>query len=122
MLNVCSWAVLFADHGIDPNRAGDVLEVLLAQIRELNSDLAANVSVNRSRNTDTAGFGYPFKSCRDVNVITEDIVGFDNNIANIDPCAEANALVLRIIDRQVMHAVLELNRGPNRFDSARKLR
>src|SRR5262249_40083230 len=47
---------------------------------------------------------------------------FDNYIADIDPRAEANALILWIIDRQVIHTALELNGSPNGFDSTWKLR
>ena len=86
------------DHGIGPHRTGDILEVLLAQIGELNPDLASDLIVSRRRDADAAGFCDALKPRRDVNVVSEDVMRLDNHVADIDAHAESNAPVFRIAD------------------------
>jgi len=63
---------------------GYVLERLITQIGELNCDLAADVLVCRRGNANTAGFSDPLKPRSDVNAIPEDIVAFDQYVAEVD--------------------------------------
>src|ERR1700745_3756295 len=44
------------EHRVNPHRKDDVFEVLLAQIGELNLDLASDMIVGRRRDAYTAGF------------------------------------------------------------------
>src|ERR1700751_2561088 len=53
---LCHRANAISDCGIDPDRAGNVFEVLLAQIGELNPDLASDLVVGRRRDADAPGF------------------------------------------------------------------
>ena len=102
-------------------RTGDILEVLLAQISELNGDLAANLIVGGRRDADAARFRDALKPCRDVDTVAENVVGFNDYVANIDAHAEYNACLFHFIDSKFVNAGLELHCGPDRFDRARKL-
>jgi hypothetical protein len=51
-------------HGIYADRTSDILQAPFAQIGELDRDLAADLIVSRSRDTDAAGFSYALKPCR----------------------------------------------------------
>jgi len=52
-------ATSMQDHGIGSDRARNVFEVLLSQIREFNADLALDMIVRRRRDTNTTGFCDP---------------------------------------------------------------
>jgi hypothetical protein len=49
-------------------------------------------------------------------------MGLNDDVASVDAHAERNAAVPDLIDCNFLDAGLELHRGPNRFDSTRKLR
>ena len=121
-LSVCSWAVLFSDHGIGPDRKRDVFEVLLAQIGELNANLAPDVIVSGRRDADAPGFCDAFKPRRNIHPIPKDVVRLNNYVTDIDAHTESNAPVLHIAVSQVVDAGLELHSSSNGFDRARKLR
>src|SRR6185312_2293196 len=116
------WSWFFPDHSVGFDRAGDVFEVLLAQIGKLNPNLAPNVIVGRRRDADTAGLCHAFEPRRNIHAVPEDIMGLDDYVADIDAHTESNAPVLCIAGSKVVDAALELHSSTNRFDSARKLR
>ena len=122
LLALCRRAKSIPDHGIGPDRAGDVFEVLLAQIGELNPDLASDLIVGRRRDADAAGFCDALKPRRDVDAVPKDVMGLDNYVADIDAHTESNAPVFRLTDCKFLDAGLELHSSSNRFDRARKLR
>ena len=85
-------------HGIGSHRTGDILEILLAQIGELDLDLAADLIVGRRRDADATGFCDALKPRRDVDAVPKNIVRLDNYVADIDADTEGNTLVFRITD------------------------
>jgi hypothetical protein len=109
------------DHGIGPDREGDVFEVLLAHIGELKTDLASDMIVGGRRDAYAAGFCDALKSRRDVHPIPKNVMRLDNDVTDIDAHTESNAL-FHITDCKVVDAGLELHSGSNRLDRARKLR
>ena len=98
------------------------LEVLLAQIGELNPDLASDLIVDRRRDADAAGFCDALKPRRNVNAVSKDVVGLDDYVANIYAYAEDNAPLFHLTDCKFRNTSLELHSSSNRFDRARKLR
>ena len=62
------------DHCIGPHRTGDVLEVLLAHIRELDPDFAENLIVSRRRDADAARFGDALKPRRNIDAVAKNVV------------------------------------------------
>ena len=93
---LCRRAKSIPDHGIGPDRAVDVFEVLLAQIGELNADLASDLIVGRRRDADAAGLGDALKPCRNVYAVTKNVMWLDDYVADIDTHAEGNTPVFRI--------------------------
>ena len=82
------------DHSIGPDRAVDVLEVLLAQIGELDADLASDLVVGRRGDADATGFCDALKPRRNIDAVSKDVMRLDDYVANIDADAEGNAPVL----------------------------
>ena len=122
LLALCRQAGFIPDQGIGPHRAVDVLEVLLAQISELDPDLASDLIVGRRRDADAAGLCDALKPRRDVDAVAKDVMGLDDYVADIDAHAESNAAVFRVTNCKFLDAGLKLHSSPNRFDRARKLR
>jgi hypothetical protein len=118
---LCRSAGPVRDHRISSDRKGNVLEILLAQIEELNRDLASNVIVGRRRDADAAGLCDALKPRRNVNAVSKDIMGLDDYVADIDAHAEGNTPVFNLTDGKFLDAGLELNSSSDRFDRARKL-
>jgi hypothetical protein len=100
----------------------NILEALLTQIGELNSDLSHNLIVGRRRDADAARFCDALEPCRNIYAIPEDVMRLDNYVADIDAHTESNALVFHVIDGKFVDACLELHSGPNGLDRTGKLR
>ena len=60
-------------------------EALLAGVDEVGCDLALHLSPGVLGNRDTAGLGDAFDPRGDIDAVAEDIVAFDNDVADIDP-------------------------------------
>ena len=104
---LCRRATPIPDHGIGPDRAGDVFEALLAQIGELNADLAPDMVVGRRRYADAVGLSDTLKPCRNIYVVTKDVMWLDDDVADIDTHAEGNTPVFRISACNFLDAGLE---------------
>jgi hypothetical protein len=57
---------------------------------------------------------------RDIDAVAKDILGFDNYVAQVDPNAEADALVLGHIGVAVDHRALDLHCAPHRIHNTWK--
>ena len=110
------------DDAVNVDRSGDILQNLLAAFLDVESYLVARVIEDRLRDTYAAGFGDALKPRRDVNAVSKDVMGFDDDVADIEPHTEENAPVFRIADCKFLDAGLELHGSSDRFDRARKLR
>ena len=119
-LGLCRRAMSIPGYGIGTNRAGDVFEVLLAQIGELNPNLAANLIVGGRRYANAAGLCNAFKPCRNIYAVAKNVMRLDNHVADIDADAESNPSIFRIGGREFFDAGLKLCSGSNRFDRAWK--
>jgi len=80
------------DHGINPHRANDILEALLAQIGKLDRDLAKNLIVRRRRDADTTRFGDAFKTGCYIDAVAKNVMGFDDYVADINAYTKGEAL------------------------------
>src|ERR1700693_3133969 len=78
----------------DPDRRDDVLEALLAHIDEGCINFAAHVIESRARDADATGLRNAFEARGDIDAIAENVVAFDEHVAEIDADAEKHALVL----------------------------
>jgi hypothetical protein len=116
-------AVLFVQakpiphHGIGTHRTGDILEVLLAQIGELDIDFAANLIIGRRRNADATGFGDALQPSCDVDAITENIIPLNEDVAEVDPDPKQHTPVLRDALIALGHHPLETRSASHRQSS-----
>ena len=62
---------------IDPHRPHDVLEVLVAEIDEIRTDLAAHVVIGRARDQNAARLANPLQPRRDVDALAENALPLD---------------------------------------------
>jgi len=74
------------------------------------------------RDADPAGLGERLQPGSDVYAVAEDVLGFDDHIAEVDPNSEANALVIGGIGIAVNHRALDFGRTAHRIYNTRKLR
>ena len=97
------------------------LRCLLAQIGELDPDLAADLIVGRRRDADATRLCDALKPRRNVDAVTKDIVLFDNDISDVNPDAEFDPLVLRDVDILFGHAALNFVGTSHGIDHAGEL-
>src|ERR1700730_15999299 len=79
---VGGWA--FRSHPVHPHRAGNVLDLLLAQIHKDKGQPVADVIVNRIGDEHPAWIGQGFDACRDVDAVAIEVVALDDHVAEID--------------------------------------
>jgi hypothetical protein len=73
-----------------------------------------------TRNADATRLGDPFKACRDIDAIAEDIAIVNDNVADVNADAEFNPLVLRHRGILLGHAALNVNGATYRIHGASK--
>ena len=70
---------------VDPHRAGDVLDLLLAQILKGKGQPVAYVVVNRIGDEHPAGIGQGFDARGDVDAVAIEVVALDDHVAELMP-------------------------------------
>ena len=71
---------------------------------------------------DTAGFRDAFKTCRDVDPITEDVIIFEDNVSNVHAYAKLDTPVTLDGGITLCHPALNVKRATDRIHSARKFK
>ncbi len=96
-------------HPKDVDRAGDVFDVLVAEILKGNVvKPVADLIAHGTRDADAAGLGKHLKTRRDVDAVAEDVVLLDDDIAQIDADAELDPPRWRHIGIAPRHPALDL--------------
>jgi len=90
----CSLAAALRHHPIDPNRAGDVLDLLVTEIFETVRHAIPHLLEYRAGDHHTPGVCERLQPCCDVHAVAVDIVLIDDHIAEVDPDPNFDALVL----------------------------
>src|SRR5271165_4471229 len=70
---------------LDTHRPGDILQSLLAAIAKFGLDLAPHLAERVLRDADPAGFGDTFKAGGEIYAVADDIVAFDQYVADVEP-------------------------------------
>jgi hypothetical protein len=78
---------------VDPDRLGDVLERLLAQVLKCGLDLSPGLPVRVARQADAAGFGQALQAGRDVDAIAMNVLALNDHVAHINADAELERFV-----------------------------
>ena len=84
-----------AAHPVDLDRSADVLEALRAEILEIEIDLVDDLVVDDPGNINAAGLGERLDPRRDVDAVAEDVAALGDDVAEIDPDAHRDALLVR---------------------------
>jgi hypothetical protein len=108
-------------HRISSHRPRDVFDALITKVPERERKPVADMVAYRARDADTARFGQPFEPCRDIHAVAENVNALDNNVAEIDPDAEADPLVFGNVALAIEHAALHLGGAAHRIHYAREL-
>ena len=102
------------DHGIGPHGTSDILEALLAQIGELDRDLASDLIVGGRRDADATGFGDALKPRCDVDAVSKDVVTLDEYVAEVDADPKSNTPVFHLAIDSLVDTGLKLHSSTNR--------
>ena len=97
--------------GIGADRPGDVLDRLLAEIREGELEPGADLLAHRRGDADAAGLGQGLEARGDVDAVAEDVVALDDHVAEIDADAELDPARRRHVGVAPDHALLDLDRA-----------
>src|SRR5215813_10803158 len=76
------------------HRLGDVFDLLLAKISEVDGQFGADLVTHCARDADAAWFSEPFEPRRNVDAVAEQIAILDNYIADMYADAETHLLFL----------------------------
>ena len=85
----------FRPHPVGADRAGNILQCLVAHIREGEVELARRVLLHPRRDADPTGFGQPFELGGDIDPVAENVAVLGDDIALVDADAEFDAAVCR---------------------------
>ena len=94
---------------ISPHRPRNILEVLFAEISEVRFDPAAHLIVGRTRNADAARLGDTLQTGSNIDAVAQNILAFDQHIAEIDAHAVEDALFLGNAGVAFHHLLLDGN-------------
>src|SRR5207248_3146837 len=107
-------------NAVGAHRSSDVLEDLLTQIIEGEVEPAGGILLNTGRDTNPAWIGETLETGRDIHPVTKNIIALDNDIADVDPDAEFDAIV-RSAGITLGHAALPSSGTTQRINDASEL-
>jgi hypothetical protein len=119
-----NWCVGGTDiaNAVDAHWPGNVLDLLLTQIFECDLDLVAHLIAHYPADTDPAGLPESFQTGRDIHSVAEDVLAFDNYIAEVDADAKLDPLLPPGGFVTPGHPPLKLDPAPHGVDDAGKFR
>ena len=104
---------------IDADRLGDVLELSVAEIADLQIEARLDLTIGILGETDGAGLGDAFEPRGDVDAVTHEIaVTLLDYVADVDADAEFDALFRRQAGVALDQAVLHFDGAAHRVDHA----
>src|SRR5215469_13145915 len=103
------------------DRPRDVLDALLAAVFELGVQPAADLIAHRGGYTDAAGLGERFQARGNIDAVAENIVVFDDHVAEIDADAKLDGTCCGDVRIAPRHSRLDLNGALDRVDHALEL-
>src|SRR5262245_5696611 len=69
-----------------------ILQLLVAEVHEVDRQLVADLLVDTARNTDAAGICERLKPFSDIDSVAKQVAPFDDHIAQIDSDAKQHSL------------------------------
>src|SRR5215469_2330088 len=110
----------FKAQPIDTNWPRNVLDVLLAPILERVSELVADLIADHSGDANPAGLRERLQTSRDIHTVTEDVLLFNDYIAEIYADAEPDPSPLGQLGLALDHPALDLHRAADGIYDTRK--
>ena len=107
---------------IDPHWARDIFDALLTEIFEGAIEPIAHLIANYPAEAYPAGLSQRLQPCRHVHPIAEDVVFFNDYVAEVDADAEPDAPLLGHLGLSVGHPALDLDGTADCINHTGKLR
>ena len=107
---------------VDVNRAGDVLERLLADVAQRQAELAEDRFAHRPRNADAARFGERLEPRRDIDPVAVSAGSVVDDVAEIDADAQQHPTLRGNVEVALRHDLLDGDGAFDRAHGARELR
>jgi hypothetical protein len=82
-------------NAVCPNGPGDVLDLPLAQILKRDIKLIAHLISHHSADADPTWLCQCLQACRYIDAVAEDVVLFNDHVAEVNPDAEPDLGALR---------------------------
>src|SRR5262249_23716855 len=95
---------------VDPQRPSNVLDLLLAYILKGNIKLVAHLVAHDPADANPTGLSQSLESCREVDAVAVNVIGLDDDVADIDPDAKFYAAVDQRTLIAARHSALHLDR------------
>jgi len=109
------------NHPIGSDRPRDVLELLLADVREGQIELARGILLHPRRDANPARLCQSFEPCGDIDAIAKNVAVLDDDVPHVDTDAKLDAAVGRNTRVARGHLALHLDRAAQRVDDAGEL-
>ena len=107
---------------IGPHGAGDILELLVAEIDEFLFQLVAHLAIGVFREANAARLANAFETRGDIDAVAHQVaVGLLDHVAQMDADTELDAALRRQARVALDHAVLHLDRAAHGVDHAAEL-
>ncbi|MGA7262726.1 MAG: hypothetical protein WBX30_17780 [Stellaceae bacterium] len=103
------------------HRAGNVFDLLFAQILKREVKLIAHLVAHDPAHTDPAGLGQRLEAGGDVDLVAVNVALVDDNIAEINADAELDTPFSRDVSLALGHCALHFGSAAHRIDDAGKL-
>src|SRR5215471_689138 len=100
----------------------NILDDLLPHVLESIGKPVADMFADGARDADPPRLGKRLQPGSDIYAVAEDVLGFDDHIAKVDPDAESNAPLFGHFRLTVNHPSLNLHRASPCIDHTRKFR
>jgi hypothetical protein len=94
---------------VSRDRLRDVLDLLRAQVLEIDCDLGLDLVVDIACDADAAGLGYCLQPGGDINPVSVDVVALDDYVADVDAHAVSDAMVFWDISVAQAHGSLHID-------------
>src|SRR5215831_9854484 len=104
---------------VGAQRPSDVLQILLAHIGDGDLELAADLLVGGSRETDPPGLGDALQTRSDIDTVAEDVIALCEDVADMETDAEFDPPLRPIGGSR--HAALHRDGAADRIERAGKL-
>ena len=112
---------LVQHHGKGMDGTGDVLDLDLAAILEVEIQLVAYLIVHGAAQADPARIGQALEPCGQVHAVAIDVVALDDDVADVDADAKHYLLVFRDACVALTHRALDLDGEGNGLHHTGKL-